>query len=393
VRASAVDRLHAMLRLYSPTGEEAALSRFLVDEMRQLGLRSWRDDVGNAIGEFGVGEPVILLCGHMDTVPGVLPVKREDGRLYGRGAVDAKAPLAAMVAAAGRLVKEGFPGRLLVVGAVEEEGVGRGVKHLVEQGVTADYAIFGEPSGVDNITIAYKGSLHLKVVCDTPTGHASAPWLYHNAIEEVFHVYERIKGLRFPQENAESRFYSVTACVTKVEGGDEFSTVPSTAALSINLRIPPTLTIEQVVDAVNQVIADYQGDHAAVAVQVSVIDSCPPYEADTASFLARSLAYAIRRVRKRPAVFVRRTGSGDMNLFGTTRRVPVVTYGAGDSHLDHTPDEYVEVNEYLDSITVLCEGVKKLRDLHLKAPRGRGSPGEATASSTRVNDKEAGASP
>jgi LysW-gamma-L-lysine carboxypeptidase len=132
VQEYAVDLLQNMLHLYSPTGEEAALSHFLVEEMQKQGLRSWRDEAGNAVGEFGSGEPVILLCGHMDTVPGVLPIKLEDGKLYGRGAVDAKTPLAAMIAASSRLLNEGFSGRILLVGAVEEEGVGRGVKHLVE---------------------------------------------------------------------------------------------------------------------------------------------------------------------------------------------------------------------------------------------------------------------
>ena len=373
MREYAVDLLQNMLRLYSPTGEEAALSRFLIEEMQKLGLRSWRDEAGNAVGEFGSGEPVILLCGHMDTVPGVLPIKLEDGKLYGRGAVDAKTPLAAMIAASSLLFNEGFSGRILVVGAVEEEGVGRGVKHLVEKGVTADYAIFGEPSGVENITIAYKGSLHLKISCETTTGHSSAPWLYKNAIEEVFKVYERIKGVRFTQEKAESRFYSVTYSVTKIEGGNEFSTVPSSAVLHINTRVPPTLSIEMVLDEVYKVVEDYRGKNVGVDMRLSVIDSCPPYEADKNSLLVRSIAYAIRRVRKSQAVLVRRTGSGDMNLFGSTRRVPVVTYGAGDAHLDHTPDEYVVVDEYLDSIKILCEGVKKLRELHLKTTRNKGT--------------------
>jgi len=50
--------------------------------------------------------------------------------------------------------------------------------------VEADYAIFGEPSGLDQITIAYKGSLHLKIMIRTITGHSSAPWLFDNAIEK-----------------------------------------------------------------------------------------------------------------------------------------------------------------------------------------------------------------
>jgi LysW-gamma-L-lysine carboxypeptidase len=367
VRDSAVNLLHAMLQIYSPTGDEAALSRFLVEEMTKRGLHAWRDDVGNAIGEFGSGPPTILLCGHMDTVPGELPITLADGKLFGRGAVDAKSPLAAMVMAASMLVQEGFSGKVIVVGAVEEEGVGRGVKHLVETGVTADYAVFGEPSGVENITIAYKGSLHLKLECHTKTGHASAPWLYQNAIEEVFTLYERLKGVAFDQEQAGSRFYAVTSTVTKIEGGNEFSTIPSTAALHINVRIPPTLSVDGVLDRANKVVTVYRAENREVAVSLEVLDSCPPYEADKNSLLVRSLAYAIRKVRKQQGVLVRRTGSGDMNYFGSIRHIPIVTYGPGDSHLDHTPDEFVVVEEYLDSIQILCIGLQKLRDMHLKA--------------------------
>ena len=370
----AVDLLQNMLQIYSPTGNEEALSRFLVDEMKRLGLEAWRDEVGNAIGEFGSGTPTILLCGHMDTVPGMLPVTQAEGKLFGRGAVDAKSPLAAMVVASSRLLQEGFSGKVIVVGAVEEEGVGRGVKHLVKKGVTADYAVFGEPSGVENITIAYKGSLHLKLECGTKTGHASAPWLYKNAIEEVFKLYERLKGVSFDQEKPGSIFYSVTSSVTKIEGGDEFSTIPSKAALHINVRIPPTLSVEGVLDQANKLVTDYRAENRDVAVALEVLDSCPPYEADKNSLLVRSLAYAIRKVRKRQGVLVRRTGSGDMNLFGSMRSIPVVTYGPGDSHLDHTPDEYVVIEEYLDSINILCTGLKKLRDLHLKAAYRKQDP-------------------
>lgn len=365
VRGYAVNLLRKMLRIYSPTGEEEALSRFLVDEMGGIGFRSWRDGAGNAIGEFGSGEPAILLCGHMDTVPGVLPIKIEGGRIYGRGAVDAKAPLAAMVVASKLLHREGFRGRVVVAGVVEEEGVGKGVKHLIGEGITADYAVFGEPSGVENITIAYKGSLHLKICCRTRAGHSSAPWLYKNAIEEAFKIYELIKT-RSKGEEGGSRFYSLTSCATKIYGGSEYSTVPSEAAIHLNLRMPPTLGVENALERVKRAIRDYQAESGGVEVELEVLDFCPPYETEKNSVLVRSLAYAIRRVRRRQAVLVRKTGSGDMNLFGSARGIPVVTYGAGDSHLDHTPDEYVAVDEYLDSIKILCEGLKKLRGMHLR---------------------------
>jgi len=214
VKDYAVSLLTRFLEIYSPTGKETETSKFLVNEMRNLGFHSWKDKVGNAIGEIGSGRPIILLCGHIDTVPGYIKVKFEGNEIYGRGAVDAKSSLAAMIVASSRLKKEDIKGKIIVAGLVDEEGTGKGVNHLISKKILADYAIFGEPSGVENITIAYKGSLHLKVTCKTETGHSSAPWLFKNAIEKAYEVWSMIKDIHFNEKRSESRFYSVSSCMT-----------------------------------------------------------------------------------------------------------------------------------------------------------------------------------
>ena len=97
---SAIELLVKALEIYSPSGKESEISSYLATEMTKRGFRVWTDDVGNVIGEIGQGKPVILLCGHMDTVEGYIPVRLENNKLYGRGAVDAKASLVAMIVAA-----------------------------------------------------------------------------------------------------------------------------------------------------------------------------------------------------------------------------------------------------------------------------------------------------
>lgn len=149
--------LTKLLEIYSPSGREEEISSFLAKEMTHLGFHVQKDNIGNVIGEVGQGKPVILLCGHMDTVSGYIPVRVEDNKLYGRGAVDAKAALAAMIIASSTLAKAGLSNKILVVGAVDEEGSGKGIKHLIKEGISPDYAIFGEPSGIENIIIGYKG--------------------------------------------------------------------------------------------------------------------------------------------------------------------------------------------------------------------------------------------
>jgi LysW-gamma-L-lysine carboxypeptidase len=202
-----------MVETYSPTGLEEPLASLLSEEMKVLGFEVERDAVGNVIGTFEGERPKVLLCGHMDTVTPELPVKQEDGFLYGRGTVDAKAPLASMVCAAAQLINEGYGGGLIVAGVVDEEGRNIGIEHLIKRRLDVDYAVFGEPTDVDTVTVGYKGGLLFKVTCETETGHSSASWLFENAVEKAFEVWGFIKGLRMPQEDMESRFHSLSACL------------------------------------------------------------------------------------------------------------------------------------------------------------------------------------
>src|SRR6185503_8137227 len=120
--------------------------------MGERGFRATVDDAGNAVGEIGDGPVHVVLLGHIDTVPGDIPTRIEGDELVGRGAVDAKGPLAAFVAAATKPV----PGvRVTVVGAVEEESpTSKGARYRATQ-EAQDWCVIGEPSGWDAVTVAY----------------------------------------------------------------------------------------------------------------------------------------------------------------------------------------------------------------------------------------------
>ena len=100
--------LEELLSIPSPSGEEDAVAAYLVEQMAPWASEAHRDEAGNAVGTIGnpAAEREIVLLGHMDTVPGLIPVRKEGGRLYGRGAVDAKGPLAAFVLAAARAARK-----------------------------------------------------------------------------------------------------------------------------------------------------------------------------------------------------------------------------------------------------------------------------------------------
>jgi LysW-gamma-L-lysine carboxypeptidase len=362
----AVRLLTDLLGVYSPSGKEATISKLLFKEMQALGFRARTDLIGNVIGEIGKGEPTILLCGHMDTVAGKIPVRLKKDKLYGRGAVDAKGPLAAMVIAATEVAKENPNVRVIVAGVVEEEGTSRGIKQLIAEGISADYVIFGEPSRVETITIGYKGSLSLKLTCKTQTGHSSAPWLYENAIEKAFELWQQIKNSYPPVEKQRSPYNAVTSSLIRIAGGKTGSTVPSECEMHIDIRVPPGTTSAKIYGDLNDVVKRFQEANPKVSVKLFMEDSNEPFEASKTSLLVRALSFSIRKVRNKQATLLRKTGTGDMNTLGRAISVPIVTYGPGDSHLDHTKNEHIEIKDYLDGIRVYKETILKLGELHLK---------------------------
>ncbi|MCS7114710.1 MAG: M20/M25/M40 family metallo-hydrolase [Nitrososphaerota archaeon] len=360
----AVQLLTKMLEIYSPSGKEESISSFLADEMKKLGFNVRQDNVGNVIGETGRGSTTILLCGHMDTIAGFIPVQERNNKLYGRGAVDAKASLAAMIVASSSLMAYGPAGKIVVAGVVDEEGQSRGIKNLLKEGIKADYAIFGEPSGVEKVTVGYKGLLRLKITCKTETGHSAANILYENAVEKAFEIWNEIKKFHFPSDKPESPFYSITSSLTKIKGGKGNSTIPSSCQIQVDIRVPPQLTTTQIFEGISKLIEQYKRANPKVSVKAKVKDAIEPFEADSKSFLVRALSKSIREVRHRTATLMRKTGTGDMNIFGRIVKIPVVTYGPGDPTLSHTEKEHIDLQEYVDSIEVYQRTIKRIFNMH-----------------------------
>lgn len=367
----AVELLQKALELYTPSRSEAALANMIKDKCtNELGFEQVNiDSVGNVIASKGTGEPRILLCGHMDTVPGQVPVRIENGYLYGRGASDAKAPLIAMLLAASEFPKQA--GTVIFAGVVDEEGNATGVKQLVKSKIGVDYAMFGEPSGIDNITIAYKGRLAIRLSCDVGnSAHASAPWLARNSVEEMYDFWRAIKSEIGRVGTAESKANSISCTLTEISGGSSHNVTPQKCKITIDMRIPTVTTCQNVLDIVDGVItrtAKEKGMKATYRIE----DRTDPFEADHSSPLVRALSLGILDVRKSRPTLLRKTGTGDMNVLGNTFKIPVVTYGPGDPHASHTADERVNIDEYVSSIEVFSRALFHMSRIHHIRKQGK----------------------
>ena len=164
--------LQDLVAIPGVTGEEEPAVHHLVEWMAANGYdQAFADDIGNAVGIVGSGDRDLVLLGHIDTFPGELPVRRQGRLLYGRGTVDARGPLCAFAVAGARArLPAGL--RLVVVGAVEEEGSSCGARHLLER-YRPWACVIGEPSRADRITLGYKGRLLVERKWRGPLAHSA----------------------------------------------------------------------------------------------------------------------------------------------------------------------------------------------------------------------------
>ena len=316
---------------------------WLVARMRERGFHAFTDDAGNAVGEIGAGPRHVVLIGHIDTVPGEIRARIEAGELIGRGAVDAKGPLAAFVAAATRIT----PGvRVTVVGAVEEESpTSAGARYRATL-PAPDWCVVGEPSGWDAITVAYKGRLGLRVSLSREARHGAAPG--PTCTEEALGVWQAIREAGERRTPDVTGFAKLDCRLEGIAGGATDGLVEH-AELRVGYRVPPGIATDELERDVRAIAAAHIGD---AHVTVERVASEEPARTPRTTPLARAFVGGIVDAGG-SATFKVKSGTSDMNILAPAWGCPMVAYGPGDSRYDHTPMERLVLEDYARAIAVL----------------------------------------
>ena len=337
--------LEGLLKVYSPSYGEQEAVNYLVLAMQAMGYTAFVDEAGNAVGSRGNGPNEIMLLGHIDTVPGFIAVRREGDMLFGRGAVDAKGPLACFTAAGGRVTPP--PGwRITVIGAVGEESQSHGAQFLRYR-YKPQALIIGEPSKWDRITLGFKGSLWVDYsvqvsMAHTASGVESAPEAAVRFWNELRTWCDAVNPL------GAGPFNQLTPTLRGMNSSsDGFN---ESASLRINLRLPPAITPDSLIARLHELKG---------AGELKITDLLPAYRAEKNTPLVRAFLSSVRQAGGNP-VFSLKTGTSDMNIVAPVWSCQTVAYGPGNSALDHTPGEYVSIQEYLKSIVVLAEVLAKM---------------------------------
>ncbi len=327
---------------------------WLVARMVERGFRAHIDEAGNAVGQIGDGERRVVLLGHIDTVPGEIPVRVEDDELVGRGAVDAKGPLAAFVAAASHPVKGVH---VTVVGAVEEESPTSAGARFRATLPAPDWCVVGEPSGWDAVTVAYKGRLALRVALVRDARHGAAPG--PTCVEEALALWARIRAAGEERTVGEAGFAKLDCRLEGIAGGASDG-LAERAELRVGYRVPPGIATGELEDEVRALAAAHQGDARA---SVERIGSEEPARTPRTTPLARAFVGAIADAGGR-ATYKVKSGTSDMNVLAPAWGCPMVAYGPGDSKYDHTPMERLALADYARAIDVL-RGVLRRAQTHV----------------------------
>jgi LysW-gamma-L-lysine carboxypeptidase len=341
--AEDIDLVRGLVAIPSVSRDEGEAVEWLVARMAERGFKATVDDAGNAVGEIGDGPIHVVLLGHIDTVRGEIPVRVEDGELIGRGAVDAKGPLAAFVAAATHRV----PGvRVTVIGAVEEESpTSAGARHRARL-AAPEWCVIGEPSSWDAVTVAYKGRLALRVALVRDARHGAAPG--PTVTEEALGLWEAIRADADRRTPGAEGFARLDCRLEAIHGG-ESDGLAERAELRVGFRIPPGITSQELADEVSAIARGHGGD---ARVTVEPIGSEEPARTPRSTPLARAFVAAISDAGGR-ATFKVKSGTSDMNILAPAWGCPMVAYGPGDSRYDHTPMERLVLDDYVRAITVL----------------------------------------
>lgn len=348
----------------NPPGRETEAASWLAQTLGSFGLEARMDDAlpgrTNVIAELRNGAgPTFAFNSHIDVVPvgdgwsgDPFRLREEGGRLFGRGACDAKGAIAGMLEAVRLLAAERkqWRGTLLAVFVADEETESRGAKAYAETDRKIDYAVIGEPTS-NGIVTAHKGSLRPIVAVSGKAAHSGTPDLGINAIYGAAKLLDLIE--REHRETVAHRLHplcgSASLTVTRIAGGHADNVVPERCRLLLDRRMVPGEDEEHVKLEIGRLLDVARAEFGVTAEIVGYQPTTGgPTETDPAQPIVRAALEASKAhgaATPGPGGF---QGGCDLVHFRSMGAQGIVV-GPGSLAIAHKPDEFVPIDEFLAS--------------------------------------------
>jgi len=353
----------------NPPGNEKETAQLLADQLRSFGcdvqLQEVEKDRPNVIGILaGKQNDKILFNGHTDTVKvghtrdwTVDPVGGEikDGYIYGRGACDMKAGLAAMVFAMKALKQSrvSFKKGILFTGVIDEEVYFKGTKTLIKEDLLQDCKLgfVSEPTSLKIVT-RQKGGIEYRARTFGKYAHSGQAFQGENAILRMGKVLGALDSynqalsqrmdlpvLRYPTVN-----------VGTIRGGTGVTFVPDRCQIEFDRQVLPGEQIQDVAREIEQIFMDIRKDHE-IAVELIKTQQFNPWQIRQQDPVVNRLQRAVEKVTGRPPAFSALNGYCEVELLAEAG-IPSVVFGPGADSAAHAPDERVAIQEVIDAAKV-----------------------------------------
>ena len=344
----------------NPSGDTRQIAAFISDwladtkaKIRTLAPLE-KPEAESVVATLGEGSPVIMLHAHIDTVPiADEEAKRwsthpyeptiKDGRLYGKGSIDDKAPLAAMMWAFKKISNAPMQGTLVLVAAAEEETGGQlGTRWLADEGhlPECDFIIVGEQTD-NRIALAHKGVMRATITTGGKSVHATNPDRGINAITAMARVTLALEKYHQDLSKRQHPLVGNPTCnVGTIQGGSTANAVPDSCSIRIDRRMIPREDPETVKQELRDVVASVDVTPASVEIDKFLFSSW--FDSKLETSYGQAFLETVRKY-KDPGPIGYLPGSDAKHLMNLVKG-DMVIFGPGSYEVAHAFDEYVELS-------------------------------------------------
>lgn len=343
--------------------EERKIAEYIGDHLKKSGFiieiqpLSSNPKRANVIAKLGnPNGKRILFEGHLDVVPAgnrwtVPPFNGtvKDGKVFGRGAVDMKSGLTAMILAAERLAQESTPldkSQIILCFVCDEERQCQGVKRYLSSAAFAgaDYAVIAEPTNL-KICTCHRGSCHYRIRVYGSSSHAARPQMGVNAIEEAMKVLRVIEEYSGKLKMHQHEFLDPEVITpTMIHAGIQDNMVPDMCEIIVDMRIFPEKTAKSAISPIRTLLDQIAAEDLNFSYDIEITQEALGGEIQKNTPLVEAASFVYNKVF---------SNSAELRGFDVTCEqsyllragVPTIIFGPGDCALAHTPDENVKIQD------------------------------------------------
>ena len=313
-------------------------------------------------------------------------------RIYGRGACDTKGNLAAAILAVRAISESGrrLKGRVMLAIPVDEEGLMKGIKHMINRGHLkgVDAALICEPED-NQICISQKGAMRGRIETHGRMSHGCMPLSGFNPIHPMMEILRRMKELEKDEIKSHGKdeflgFPSMTPTVLRapIKGEPQLNVMPSACEALVDIRTIPGQSHESLRSGLSQIVRDVESEvrqdlvsgwegamreqlepglskGLAFSAEIDFFEDRPWTTTDSEEPIVQAAASAYRLVTGSEPVYNGVPGATDGTFIHAWAGIPIVTTGAGDRMVPHQKDEWVDMNQLLVTTRIFAMTILK----------------------------------